>query len=160
MQSRCDYTLRYITLMLMFTLGVVLSTGDGLSAVSWVPYGVEPAVFVCALIRVAAKEVSLCLDQVSWQACTPNAVEVAQRGCHAWRAQACNQTAHSRQACPQTGQESCMHPHVGADLLTEPGNATTAHAQHDGVYRAEAGCLPLYVSSQTDLVDAKYQCLS
>ena len=82
----------------MYTLGVVLSTGDGLGTVSWVPYSVEPAIFVCALICVAAKEVSLCLDQVSWQACAPNAVEVAQRGCHAWRAQACSQTAYSTQS--------------------------------------------------------------
>lgn len=89
----------------MYTLGVVLSTGDGLGAVSWVPYGVEPAILVCALICVAAKEVSLCLDQVGWQTCTPDAVEVAQRRCHAWRAQPCNQTALSRQARPQMGQK-------------------------------------------------------
>ena len=60
------------------SLGVVLSTGNGVSTVSRVPDCVEPALLVCTLICVTAEEVSLGLDKVCWQTCPSDAVKVTQ----------------------------------------------------------------------------------
>ena len=97
LHSCCEGTLHQTTSLIRLqykNLGVVLSTGDRLCAVPGVPYSVEPAIFVCALVGVTSKKVSLCLDQVGWQTCTPDAVKITQRGCHARCAQTYRHTQH------------------------------------------------------------------
>ena len=87
----------------MLHSSVVLGTSDRLCTVSGVPHSVEPAILVCPLICVAAEEVSLGLNQVGREPCTPDAVKVTQRCCHAWCAEPCKQV-------PLVNQDACMAP--------------------------------------------------
>ena len=113
------------------TSGVVLGTGDGLGTVPGVPYSVEPALLVCALIGVAAKEVSLGLHQVGGQPCTPDAVKVTQGGSHAGCTKTCNCTQHSADTAahlcagdPGSPGSLCVLQHKCCDLQSCLGEST------------------------------------